>query len=116
MYYGQGSVMYSYNNLAQLTSETRTLGGPSFTLSYGYNLAGELNSITNPFGAQVGYGYDKVGRYLESLSCAAWSVALTASFRRSDPPAFCSSSADCLSAHCLWSSVLLGQVTSFGSR
>jgi RHS repeat-associated protein len=62
MYDGQGSVMYSYNSLAQLTSETRTLGGPSFTLSYGYNLAGELNSITNPFGAQVGYGYDKVGR------------------------------------------------------
>jgi YD repeat-containing protein len=62
MYDGQGSVMYSYNSLAQLTSETRTLGGPSFTLSYGYNLAGELNSITNPFGAQVGYGYDKAGR------------------------------------------------------
>src|SRR6267142_4714797 len=63
MYDGQGSVMYSYNNLAQLTSETRSFSGLGYySLSYGYNLAGELNSITNPFNAQVGYDYDKAGR------------------------------------------------------
>ena len=60
---GMGSVSYNYNNLAQLTSETRTFTGVgSYTLSYGYNLAGELASITNPWGAQVSYAYDKAGR------------------------------------------------------
>jgi RHS repeat-associated protein len=60
---GLGSVSYIYNNLAQLTSETRTFNSVgSYTLTYGYNLAGELNSVTNPWGAQVGYGFDKAGR------------------------------------------------------
>jgi YD repeat-containing protein len=34
----------------------------SYTLSYGYNLSGELTSFTNPWSAQVTYGYDKAGR------------------------------------------------------
>jgi len=57
-------VTYVYNTLSQLTSEARTFSGltPSYTLSYGYNLSGELTSITNYWGAQVGYGYDKIGR------------------------------------------------------
>jgi len=60
---GLGSVSYAYNQLSQLTSETRTFAGVgSYTLSYGYNLAGELTSITNPWGAQVGYSYDQTGR------------------------------------------------------
>jgi len=60
---GLGSASYVYNTLSQMTSETRTFTGVgSFQLSYGYNLSGQLNSITNPWGAQVGYGYDKVGR------------------------------------------------------
>jgi RHS repeat-associated protein len=61
---GLGSVSYVYDTLSQLTSETRSFTGVtgSFSLTYGYNLAGQLNSITNPWGAQVGYGYDKIGR------------------------------------------------------
>jgi RHS repeat-associated protein len=60
---GLGSVSYNYNNLAQLTSETRNFSGVgSYTLTYGYNLAGELASITNPWSAQVSYAYDKAGR------------------------------------------------------
>lgn len=34
----------------------------SYALSYSYNLVGELESITNPWGTSVYYGYDKVGR------------------------------------------------------
>jgi RHS repeat-associated protein len=65
---GLGAVSYVYNNLAQMSSETRTFNGlSSYTLSYGYNLAGELSSVTNPWGAQVGYDYDKAGR-LQSVS------------------------------------------------
>lgn len=60
---GAGSVNYVYNQLSQLTSETRNLTGVgSFTLTYAYNLNGQLGSITDPFGAQVGYSYDKIGR------------------------------------------------------
>jgi len=60
---GLGSVSYVYNTLSQLTSEARTFTGLSpKTISYSYNLAGELTSITNPWGAQVGYTYDKIGR------------------------------------------------------
>jgi RHS repeat-associated protein len=65
---GLGSVSYEYNTLSQLSSETRTFTGlGSYTLSYSYNLAGQLNSLTNPWGVQVGYVYDKVGR-LASVS------------------------------------------------
>ena len=60
---GLGSVSYTYNTISQLTSEQRTFTGVgSYTLSYAYSLGGQLNSITNPWGAQVGYVYDKVGR------------------------------------------------------
>lgn len=61
---GLGSVDYVYNTLSQLTSETRSFTGVAgtFALTYGYNLSGQLNSITNPWGAQVGYGFDKIGR------------------------------------------------------
>jgi RHS repeat-associated protein len=62
---GLGSVSYVYNTLSQMTSETRTfsaLAPQSYTFSYGYNLSGELTSITNPSSTVVGYGYDVAGR------------------------------------------------------
>ena len=61
---GQGQVLYSYDQLSRLTSESRYFGelGASFALNYQYNLAGELTNITNPWNAQVGYSYDKMGR------------------------------------------------------
>jgi YD repeat-containing protein len=64
MWDGQGSVGYLYDTLSRLTSETRYFNdlGQSYTLSYSYNLAGEPTSMTNPWGAQVGYTYDAAGR------------------------------------------------------
>jgi YD repeat-containing protein len=61
---GQGRVDYEYDTLSRLKSETRKFNAfaRSFKLSYDYNLAGELMSITDPFNAQVGYTYDEVGR------------------------------------------------------
>jgi RHS repeat-associated protein len=60
---GLGSVSYVYDRLSRLTSETRTFTGVgSYALSYTYNLANELTSITNPWGVQVGYNYDAIGR------------------------------------------------------
>jgi RHS repeat-associated protein len=61
---GLGSTSYSYNQLSRLTSETRSINGVnSFTLNYGYNLAGELTNLTTPW-AQITYGYDFTGRLI----------------------------------------------------
>ncbi len=68
---GLGVVSYAYNQLSQMTSETRTFNDPqnpaingvSKTISYGeYNLAGQLKSITDPFNATINYGHDAMGR------------------------------------------------------
>lgn len=60
---GLGSTNYSYDQLSRLISETRTFTGVgTFSLTYAYNLGNEVTSITNPWGVQVGYSYDKTGR------------------------------------------------------
>jgi RHS repeat-associated protein len=57
---GLGTVSYGYNTLARLTSETRTFTGVgSFTLTYNYDLGGQLLSLTNSVnGSQIAYSYD----------------------------------------------------------
>ncbi len=58
-----GSVVYGYNQLSQMISETRTFNGVGpFPLSYNYNLAGELTTITDPWSGTVVYGFDSSGR------------------------------------------------------
>jgi YD repeat-containing protein len=60
---GLGSKSYTYNQLSQLMSETRTFTNVgSFTLSYDYNLAGELKKITDATNVTINYGYDNAGR------------------------------------------------------
>jgi YD repeat-containing protein len=61
---GSGSVSYVYDQLSRLTSESRQFNGLSgtYTLSYGYNLANQLLSITDATGASISYAYDKTGR------------------------------------------------------
>jgi len=62
---GTGNVSYHYDQLSRMDWEDRTfagLSGSTYRLSYGYNLVGALTSITDPFNAQIGYGYDTAGR------------------------------------------------------
>lgn len=60
---GLGSVSYNYNTLSQLSSETRTFNSVgTYTLSYDYNLAGEVTRITDPTNASIYYGHDAAGR------------------------------------------------------
>jgi YD repeat-containing protein len=60
---GLGSQSYNYNQLSQMTSETRTFNGVgSFTLGYDYNLAGELKKITDPTNMTINYAFDSSGR------------------------------------------------------
>jgi YD repeat-containing protein len=59
-----GTVDYQYNQLSQLTSETKHFAGITngFTLAYSYALSGQLKSITNPDGTIVSYATDRIGR------------------------------------------------------
>jgi RHS repeat-associated protein len=60
---GQGTVTYHYDALGRMDWEERAFTGVGhFRLTYGYNTAGQLSSITNPWGAVVNYGYDLAGR------------------------------------------------------
>jgi hypothetical protein len=70
---GAGNVQYDYNSLSQMTAETRYFtenlpfaplvnGVRGFKLEYNYAMNGQLSSIKDPFGQQINYGFDKVGR------------------------------------------------------
>jgi YD repeat-containing protein len=60
---GLGSVSYLYDQLSHMTSESRSFTGVGiYSLSYAYNIAGELTSITDPFGSQVGYNRNSTGK------------------------------------------------------
>jgi Tol biopolymer transport system component len=67
---GLGSKSYSYNQFSQLMSETRTFNDPNNTaingvtktLSYDFNLAGELKRITDSTNMTINYGFDSTGR------------------------------------------------------
>jgi YD repeat-containing protein len=91
-----GSVTYSYDQLSRKISETRQFAdlSGSYALSYGYNLANEVTSITDPAGAVVNYSYDKTGRmtdvtgtsfagitqYATNMRYRAWGDLKSASF------------------------------------
>jgi len=55
-------IKYSYDALNRMTSETDTIGGTSYTVSYGYDLAGDLQSMTYPDHTTVTDSYDALGR------------------------------------------------------
>ena len=77
---GLGSAGYVYNQLSQMTSESRTFAGVgTFNLSYGYNLAAQLTAITDHFGAQVGYVHDTAGRVITVTGTNFGSVSTYAS-------------------------------------
>jgi len=58
-----GDVSYSYDQLSRLKSETRSFAGlGTYSLSYEYNLGGQLNKITDPTNMTINYNHDRVGR------------------------------------------------------
>ncbi len=83
---GSGTKTYQYNSLSRVASEsqqfTGALSGTTYTLSYDYNLAGALKSITDPDGAMLSYGYDNVGRLLAITGSSFGGVSTYASNRQ----------------------------------
>ena len=59
---GAGSENYTYNNFGQLTQLAKVIGATNYPLSYAYNLAGELTSVTYPSGRVVTQNLDAIGR------------------------------------------------------
>jgi len=61
---GQRRVTYHYDMLSRMDWEERQFPGltGAYRLSYGYNLAGQLKSITDPTNAAINYVYDRAGR------------------------------------------------------
>ncbi len=61
---GLGSVSYVYDQLSRMTSESRFFSalGQSYTLSYDFNLAGQLKRVTDHTGMTINYGFDNTGR------------------------------------------------------
>jgi len=95
---GMGSVTYVLDSLSRVTSETRAFTGlGNFTLSYTYNLSGQLTSITDPFSAQISYTHDVGGRvtgvtgssfasvstYASSVQYRAWGAVKSLSYGNS---------------------------------
>jgi YD repeat-containing protein len=79
---GMGSMTYSYNQLSRMISETRTfadaqnpgINNVSRTITYDYNLAGDISTINDGLGATLNYGFDITGR-LNTLSGTGYAVA-----------------------------------------
>ena len=95
---GLGSVSYNYDPLSRLQSETRQFSDPgppflnaSFTLTYSYNLADMLKTVTdNTFGTSLTYIYDQAGQlqnlagsgttYISGASYRGWGAAKSVSY------------------------------------
>lgn len=58
----QGSASFGYDARGNLLSETRVIGGQSYTTGYGWDLADNLVSLTYPSGRIVTYSRDGLGR------------------------------------------------------
>jgi YD repeat-containing protein len=61
---GSGATTYQYDQLSQMTSETRTFTGltGAFSLAYTYNYTGQLKSLTDHTQQRVNYTYDNSAR------------------------------------------------------
>ena len=62
-----GSGSRVYNNFGNITSETRVIGGKTYTISFSYDLANRLTEIIYPSGRYVDYTYDSSG-YLTTVT------------------------------------------------
>jgi YD repeat-containing protein len=82
---GLGSIAYEYNELSQLTGETRDFTdnlpnaptGGVFALEYTYTRSGQLKSLKDPFGQQFNYTHDKAGRLEAVAGSSSWAGITT---------------------------------------
>lgn len=59
---GSGRTDYCYNAMGDLVRRVQTVEGQALTLSYAYDAAGRMQSMTYPDGSLVDYSYDASGQ------------------------------------------------------
>jgi RHS repeat-associated protein len=57
-----GSISYQYNNNGLVSGVTEVIAGASYALSYAYNAAGQVTTVTYPDAKILTYVYDNQGR------------------------------------------------------
>ncbi len=62
---GLGSETYIYDSLGRATQLQKVISGTTYNIGYGYNLSGELTSLTYPSGHVVQQSFDAIGRLCE---------------------------------------------------
>ena len=62
---GLGSETYTYDQLGRVMQLQKVINGATYNIGYGYNLAGELTSLTYPSGRVVKHSFDGIGRLCE---------------------------------------------------
>ncbi len=65
---GPNSQTITYDNFGRMASLTHVIDGTTYTVSYGYNLASQITSITYPSGRVVSQSVDAIGRPLSIAS------------------------------------------------
>jgi RHS repeat-associated protein len=70
-------VKYTYDALNTMTSETDVIGGSSYTISYGYDSTGNVQSITYPDHTTVTNSYDALGRTTKVAAGSATYASFT---------------------------------------
>lgn len=59
---GVGEENYSYDQLGRRTQVQKKIYNVTYTTSYAYNLAGEVTTMTYPWGRVVKHEYDASGQ------------------------------------------------------
>jgi RHS repeat-associated protein len=71
--YTDGGLVFEYDALGRVSTESRTIAGQIYTTAYAYNRAGQVTSIAYPDSLIVGYTYDAAGQ-LSEISQAGQTV------------------------------------------
>jgi RHS repeat-associated protein len=82
---GLGTVTNTYDNLARATQVQHVINGTTYTIGYGYNLAGSVTSLTYPSGRVIQPAYDLIGR-LSSLASGTTTYASSFSYNSAFEP------------------------------
>jgi RHS repeat-associated protein len=62
------SQVYNYDSMGRVANNRQTVGANVYTMSYGYNLGGALESEKYPSGRVVTFGFDDAARLLSASS------------------------------------------------
>ncbi len=78
-----GSGSYTYDLMGRIRTEQRTISGVSKTMSYGYDKAGQLTSVTYPSNRVVNYTPNAAGQMTKAVDANGTSYASAAVY---NPP------------------------------